>query len=105
MPSVRSTAAMVEREGDPIVIKRASTPDLNTIGFIRNYDPAELVEDIIQGDRQVIISNEDIVAQGWPGPPRRNDQIMIEGKTTTVTHVKSIRFRGDTIRHDVSVRG
>jgi hypothetical protein len=37
------------------------------------YRPEELVGGVVQGDRRVKISQLDIAAAGWPGPPRKND--------------------------------
>lgn len=108
MPSVRSTASMIENEGEPIVLRRLGTnaaTDLPLTGFVRSYEPVELVEDIIQGDREVVISNDEIEEASWPGPPRRDDQVIIGGRTTTIRYVDTVRYRGDILRHNIHVRG
>ena len=71
---------------------------------IRGYKPDELVNDIVQGDRQVTISNAEILAAGWPGPPGRSDTVVIDGETAAVLLCDTRRLRGTVAMHIMQVR-
>jgi hypothetical protein len=64
-----------------------------------------------QGDRICVISNREILAAKWPGPPRRGDVVLIEGddpttlNTTAVQSCDSSDVDGITTRHDMTLRG
>ena len=51
---------------------------------MRGYEPVQLIGGIIQGDRQVTITNAEIADAQWPGPPRARDRCVIDGRTTTI---------------------
>lgn len=105
MPSTRSIAAKIRKEGQPLILKRVNISDLDVVGVVQGYEAHELEDDIFQGDRRVIISNEEIDDAGWPGPPRRGDQIMIDDKTAAVQSVETQRLRGQIAKHTIQVRG
>lgn len=66
---------------------------------------------IAQGDRICVLSNREIIAAQWPGPPRRGDVVIIEGdgpdvgNTTYVTGCDTSDVDGITTRHDLALRG
>jgi hypothetical protein len=74
-------------------------------GVARGYRPEELVGTIVQGDRIVIISNAEIEAAGWPGPPRRGDLLVMDGVTTTVQAPDPRWLLSETLGHVLQVRG
>lgn len=53
-------------------------------GIFRQYQPGELVADIQQGDARAVLGNVEIAAAGWPGPPRRQDQVVVGGRVWVV---------------------
>lgn len=87
--------------------------------FVRNYEPRELVGSVIQGDSKVTVSPTDIENARWPGPrvvravpdatdariPRKDDRVVIAGKTRTVQAAAPIYLAGVLIRIDLQVRG
>jgi hypothetical protein len=50
--------------------------------IVRGYEPIQLIGGIIQGDRQVAISNAAIADAQWP--QRASDRCVIDGRTTTI---------------------
>lgn len=105
MLSVERVVAMIKKEGEPVVLRRPPAPPLNLIGFVRGYKPDELTGAIDQGDREVRISDVEIAAAGWPGPPRKGDLLLIDGKPTAVQSCSSPKLRGRVAMHILQVRG
>ena len=108
MPTVERVAAMIKKEGEPLILRRQGKPgppDLPLIGFVRGYSLDELTGDLIQGDREIRISNVEIAAAGWPGPPRDGDRVLIDGKLTTVQSAETRKLRGRIAMHVLQVRG
>lgn len=62
---------------------------------------------VAQIDRRCIISNTEIEAKGWPGPPRRGDLLYIidEGYSTSILGCDSGNLLGEDVRHDITLRG
>jgi hypothetical protein len=54
--------------------------DVTVYGRTKNYAPDELVGGLTQGDTEVTITNAEIAAAQWPGPPITGDQMIIDGK-------------------------
>jgi hypothetical protein len=69
------------------------------------FQPAELVGDIKQGDRRVVISNAEIAAAAWPGPPALKDRVIITGKIFTIVAVDTRRVSDAIAGHWLIVRG
>jgi len=59
----------------------------------------------MQMDRQVIISNHEIAAKRWPGPPRRGDRLIAGRRSYTVEDVDTIVVDDVTVQHELRVRG
>lgn len=102
--------AEVTTYGQQVVLRRLTgtglTPtDVTLFAVVRGYQPQDLVGMIAEGDRRVIMGNKAIVAASWPGPPKRDDQIVIDGKSTNIIACASITLDGDIARHDIQVRG
>jgi hypothetical protein len=85
---------------------------------VRSYDGVQLQGGIVQGDRRVIISPTEIIANNWPGGlsgnrvddprvPRRGDSIIIAGRECAVLNGAPIYLDGtsDLVRIDIQVRG
>jgi hypothetical protein len=103
-------AAALVRYGRPMLLRRRVTaPDgfveVTVNGITDNYKAVELIGGLVQGDRKVTISNREIAAAGWPGPPRKSDQIRIDGVTTTVQGCET-KYLGEVVlAHVLWVRG
>ncbi len=105
MPDARRIADRIGREGEPVVLRRASVADLDLKGVVRFYRADELTGAIQQGDRVVTASGREIAAAAWPGPPRRGDQVVIRGRTTAVQSCETRTLRGVDAMHIIQVRG
>ncbi|MDR3474435.1 MAG: hypothetical protein P4M09_22530 [Devosia sp.] len=100
--------ASLAADGEDVQLQRAGGQTAATLAcraFVRGFKPAELAGGIIQGDRLVIISNSEIAAQAWPGPPKKPDSVVIAGRVTTIQGVETIRLGAVAVRHNIQVRG
>lgn len=61
--------------------------DVTVYGTADGYIPKALVGLVGQGQSIVVISNTEIAAAQWPGPPAKNDVLIIDGKTRTIDGV------------------
>jgi hypothetical protein len=79
--------------------------DVDVYGADRNYEAAEIAGLLQQGDRRVTIGTAEIVAAGWPAPPRKNDFLVIDGVSTAIQGVEP-RYLGNTVlAYKLWVRG
>lgn len=62
--------------------------DVTVYGVTKNYAANELIGGIIQGDTVVTITNAEIEAAQWPGPPKSGDKMVIDGKMRNVGSVE-----------------
>jgi hypothetical protein len=102
------TGRMLRQYGSPVTLRRQTTGapiDVVCMARVDLFRPEQFVGGILQGDRQVVLSNDEIAAAGWPGPPRKGDQMIIQGRTTVVQGAASIYIKGAVVRHDLQVRG
>lgn len=107
----------ISREGRLVLLRRLSGPDtffdvsLYSYGTDYHIDSrervggADVAGGIVQGDRIERISNKEISERQWPGPPRRGDQLIIEGRTTNIRGVETKVVGGETVVHILQVRG
>ncbi len=98
--------ASLRRAGRPMVIKRrmGTTPvftEATVHGRARHYQPEELIGAVIQGDRRIRISEAELLAAGWPSPPRKGD--ILDG--ATVQGVEHLHDAEDLVGFVVWVRG
>jgi len=108
-----ATADMIDKYGQPITLRRTSAHgiyfDVETMAMItvpKRLLLNELVDGITQLNQRVTISNRDIERRQWPGPPRRGDQIIADGVTTTILEDPDTTQIGEKIvRHDMWMRG
>lgn len=110
---IGTVADMIGRYGQSLILRRLTvtgTPeqvkfDVALPGVVRAYKLEELIAGIIQGDREVTISDQEIAAAQWPGPPRRSDRVMIAGVETHVEAVNTVYVGDDVAKHVLQVRG
>ncbi len=100
----------IVQNGQSIVLRRPGPHstyfDVVLPAMVRAYQPQELVGGITQGDRRVVISDREITAAQWPGPPRQGDQLLINGKTATLQANAATILVGDfVVKHIMQVRG
>ncbi|MGE4044465.1 MAG: hypothetical protein AB7F35_06405 [Acetobacteraceae bacterium] len=104
------TNAEIKRNGQPVTLMRLHTAaqipvsvDLHAV--VRGYRLDELAGSIVQGDREVTISPIPIRMRHWPGPPRKNDRVLIGADVTTIQGVETVQVGDTVIRHNIHVRG
>lgn len=71
----------------------------------RSYTLRELTPQIAQGDREVRISNREILDRQWPGPPRRGDQIWLQELLCQVMGVEVVLIKDEVVMHIIQARG
>ncbi len=104
-------AALVAAKGEILTLRRLTGTqqiplDVEVRGVVRDYRPEELIGAVQQGDRQVIISNGEILARQWPGPPRINDKIVRDATKALNVEAAETRKLGDAAAlHILRVRG
>jgi hypothetical protein len=80
--------------------------DLTVLAKIDDAQAQPLAGNMAQTMRNVVISNLEIEQSTWPGPPKRNDQIITQaGKTLTVTATDPIIVGGALIMHRLKTLG
>ncbi len=99
----------IQREGRLVLLRRLGGPelffDVDVYSYGRLYKPTEVVGGIVQGDREERISHREIDARQWPGPIRRGDQVVIQGRTCQVMAAETVVVGGETVEYVLQVRG
>lgn len=90
----------IDRIGETVVVRRASTADVTTKAVVRGYGPDELVGGIQQGDKKVIISEV-----GLTTALKVQDKIVIDGRATTIQAVEKRKINDDVAMYVLQVRG
>lgn len=100
----------LERKGRPLTLRRRigttnAFTDVSPKGYDRGFKAQELLGGIIQGDREVVIGNAEIVAAGWPAPVRKGDVVVMDGVTATVQGARAMYVGTVPAAHVLWVRG
>jgi hypothetical protein len=108
--SVSRVLDALHRRGRNLTLRRrvgttSAFTDCAPRGYDRGFKATELVGGIIQGDREVVIGNAEIVAASWPGPPRKGDVVVIDGGSVTVQAARPMYVGTDIAAHILWVRG
>jgi len=72
------------RRGRPMTLRRLVSPPATLVsaavtGFSADYAPDDLAPPLVQGDRRLEILHADLVAAGFPWPPREPDEVLDGG--------------------------
>lgn len=110
MSAGSKVAQALQKYGRSMTLRRrvgttSTYTDVGVRGVAKGYRPAELLGGLQQGDRYVTISNKEIAASGWPGPPRKGDFVVIDGLSTAVQGVESKNLSAEVLAHVMWVRG
>jgi hypothetical protein len=78
MSAAERFLASLRRAGRPMLLCRrigttSTFTDASIYGRSHGYKPNELVGLVQQGDRRIRISQLEIAAANWPGPPKKGD--------------------------------
>lgn len=100
----------IQREGSPATLRRSTGTgdvhfDVEVYAFHNNSAPVPLVGEQGQDDKEVRISNRDILARQWPGPPHDADTIIIDGAPRRIMGVEILRVGGEIVEYVLRVRG
>lgn len=87
-----SIADALSRFGRPMILRRLTlgpggvqTPtDVSLRGVPKGASPDKLASLQAQATTLITISDKEIVAAGWPGPPKGGDIFQYDGETKTV---------------------
>lgn len=104
----RAIAAMRRQRGSSVTLRRMVSGvavDVTVVATVMGYQPNEITGGIMVGDSKARLSDDDIAAAGWPGPPRRGDILMIDGRTFTAISVSTEKMGTAVLSHTMQVRG
>ena len=112
MSAATAISATLIKFGRPMTLRRNTLTagvlvptDVSVYAAATNYQPAELVGGLMQGDTKVVFANTQIAAAAWPGPPIIGDQIIIDGRARTIKQVDP-RYLGSVVLvFECQVRG
>lgn len=104
------TTAFLRDNGQPVTLRRVTGTqqipmDVEVTAVVRGYQPQDVAGTVMQGDRTVVLSNQEIAARRWPGPPQGSDRVLIGDEETVVMTVETIQIGDTVIRHNLVVRG
>ena len=71
------------------------------------YAPHELVGNILQGDRRIILFADDLLGKGFALPVTTNDKVVVRGKELAIVAVddSTRRVNDVLIAYELQVRG
>ena len=71
------------------------------------YAPHELIGNILQGDRRIILVADDLLGKGFSLPLTTNDKIVVRGKELAIIAVddSTRRVNAVLIAYELQVRG
>ena len=109
-PEARDIAADIAAVGKTATLRRVAPGgtiwfDVTVKAAERQYSLQELSGQIAQGDREVRISNKEILEHSWPGPPRRGDEIELAGVLCAVEAVETKTIGDESVMHILQARG
>ncbi len=105
--SASSVQAMLNTRGQTVTLRRLGVGgfDVACIGKVDGAMQQPLAGGTAQFTRMVIVSNVEIAAAGWPGPPRRGDEVHVDGVKLTVTGVDTATIGTADVLHRISTSG
>lgn len=102
-------AAVLGEHGETMTLQRTGQSDLSVKG--KRLRPggagsSQAVGAVAQNMITVKISNAEIAAASWPGPPRKGDKLVMGGRTYTLEADSDVRGdAGTTLAHFLVVKG
>ena len=84
--ALQTRRRMIRSRGRQMTLRRAGTggASVDLIGFASSYSPEQTQGAVSPGDQQVQILNDEIAAASWPAPPRKDDKLVLDGRTAAV---------------------
>lgn len=103
------------RNGTVVTLRRYSgtgpartSEEISVRARSRDYEPAEVMGGITQGDSEVVLSPTQLAASTWGGGawmPRKDDRVVVGGRERTVLAVDPERIADQVVRINLQVRG
>ncbi|MCA3248788.1 MAG: hypothetical protein ING19_20825 [Azospirillum sp.] len=111
MAAADKVAAALAKYGRPMTLsclastgRAAASVVVN--GVAQGFRPEEMTGDVIRGDQRIQISNAEIAAASWPGPPRKGDKIVVDGRAWVLRADAETKYLGtEALAHVLHVRG
>lgn len=111
MITAASVSKMLRSRGRTVTLRRLNgtartATDVTVVAFISGFREQGIADALPEADRTAIISNTEIAAEEWPGPPIPGDE-MIVGTTTYRLVDCETHSRDDVgdVRHKLTIRG
>lgn len=107
--TARKFAAELARSGETMTLRRPGGASVAVKG--KRHQPKgatgdELVGMATQAMRRIIISNAEIAANAWPGPPKNGDLIIIDNKPYRLIDDANTQVHdGVIVAHFLTVKG
>jgi len=105
---------MMDEVGEEVAIRRytgsgANRPyfDATVMARVVDFKPADLVGEIIQGDRNLIVIAQDLIDAQVQMGVRKGDKAIVRGKELNIEAVddNTRRVQGQLIAYEIRVRG
>ena len=87
-----------------LTVNPTTYKDVLLKGFARAYRPEQLSADVRQGDQEVAILDDELVAAGI-NPPKVRDLMIIDGRTWSVQGAETVADGEELIGWNLTVRG
>lgn len=104
----------LDQVGEAVTVRRyigtgasRTKSEVTVTGRLMEYDPAELVGGVEQGDRKLVLLAEDIAAGGITLPLTVDDRAVVRGKEMRIIAPddSTRRVQGVLIAYELQVRG
>jgi hypothetical protein len=104
----------VKRQGETVLIRRytgsgTNRPrfDVSVRGRVNGYEPSQLIGSITQGDRRVLILQEDLIKAQFALPITSSDKCVVRGRELAIQAADDNTHRDGTelIAWELQVRG
>lgn len=109
MSLVGSAQRMIAQRGEVATLRRSATGaadvDVSVRAFVAHASRQPLAGTVVQMEREARISNAEIAAASWPGPPRPGDRLVVGSTTYHVQAVDTLKDAGAIAIHVLSLRG
>lgn len=110
MPTVAAVAAAYKRalgQFETVTLTRPGGASATVAARVLGIGEAPLVGGITQDNQVAIILAQDLTAVSFPVPPKKGDQLVIQGRTRTVEFADDAtkRLAGTVIAYRLRLRG
>lgn len=94
----------IARTGQTVTLRRGATTRTMR-AFVRGFKVAELVGNVVQGDRLIVLSPTGLAEPFLTATPKRGDEVLFEGRPASVQSSESVMLDDVLVRMNVQVRG